>query len=641
VGSGVFKTVNGAVSWNPSHSGITNLNIRARALDATNTNIIYAGTNGGGIFKSIDGGTTWAPINSGLTNLYISSLAVDSTNGNKVFAGAQYPPDVFGSIDGGTSWVEVNEGLPSDLESIEAIVISPANSNLLYIGTYGGGVYQRTIDPETIILNPPQISLNRTRLFFGAAAGTTTPSQNFLIENSGGSTLNWTITDNADWLSCTPLSGTDSGSVTISVDSSGLAAGTYTGTVTVSSPGAANSPRTVSVSMEVYEAGSTSGPFGQFSTPIDGSTVVSSVPVTGWALDDLGVESVKIYRGETGGLVYIGDAVFVEGARPDVEQAYPGYPMNYKAGWGYLMLTNFLPDGGNGTFKIHAIAKDIEGKSIKLGTTTMICDNANAVKPFGAIDTPAQGGTAFGSKFINWGWVLTPQPDSIPTDGSTIDVWVDGVNIGHPLYNIYRADIAGLFPGYANSNGAAGYFYLDTTAYSNGVHTIQWTAADSDGNTDGIGSRYFSIQNAGNSARGMGAVFCADFSGAVGIIKGYHHGEPQKVHTNDRGIIYIEIKELERLETHLNASPHPDSLLTPNNQSLKLKNTTSNHYRGYLMVGNQLKQLPIGSTLDTQRGIFYWQPGPGFIGEYRFVFVLKGLNNKTNRQVMIVKINPL
>jgi hypothetical protein len=64
---------------------------------------------------------------------------------------------------------------------------------------------------------------------------------------------------------------------------------------------------------------------------------------------------------------------------------------------------------------------------------------------------------------------------------------VDGVSIGHPTYSNYRADIASLFPGYANSNGAVGYFYLDTTAYKNGVHTIQWAAADSAGNIDGIG----------------------------------------------------------------------------------------------------------------------------------------------------------
>jgi hypothetical protein len=213
--------------------------------------------------------------------------------------------------------------------------------------------------------------------------------------------------------------------------------------------------------------------------------------------DFVDIDRVEIYReGEDReDLIFIGEAVLVEGARTDVEQTFPTYPMNYKAGWGYMMLTNFLPNGGNGTFTIYAAATDTSGNSVTLGTKTITCDNANAVKPFGAIDTPTQGGIASGSRFVVWGWALTPRPNSIPTDGSTINVYVDGVNLGYPTYNIYRPDIAGLFPSYANSNGAAGYFILDTTAYENGVHTIQWVVSDNGGNTDGIGSRYFVIRN--------------------------------------------------------------------------------------------------------------------------------------------------
>lgn len=137
----------------------------------------------------------------------------------------------------------------------------------------------------------------------------------------------------------------------------------------------------------------------------------------------------------------------------------------------------------------------MEGHEVTLGTKTINCDNANAVKPFGSIDTPEQGGQASGSSFRVQGWALTPQPNKIPEDGSTMNVFVDGTNLGHPTYNIYRADIAALFPGYANSNGAHWFIEFDTTTYANGVHTIYLTATDDAGNTDGIGSRFFTIQN--------------------------------------------------------------------------------------------------------------------------------------------------
>jgi hypothetical protein len=355
-----------------------------------------------------------------------------------------------------------------------------------------------------IIGIPPEISLNRSTLSFGAVQSQTTESQDFLINNSGGGTLSWAVSSNQNWLKVTPASGTGEGIVTVSIEPMGLSAGSYLGAVSVEDPDAENSPQHVTVSLQVYASGSSSVPFGSFDTPSHGSTVRSSIAVTGWALDDIGVTDVKIYRLQGNTQVYIGDAVLVEGARPDVEQAFPGYPFNYKAGWGYMMLTNFLPNAGNGTYTIYARVRDKEGNEATIGSKTITCDNANAVKPFGAIDTPGQGGTASGSSFINWGWILTPQPNSIPTDGSTISVYVDGVNIGHPTYNIYRSDIAGLFPGYANSDRAAGYFYLDTTGYSNGVHTIQWVAIDSAGNTDGIGSRYFTIQNSSNNQQKPG-----------------------------------------------------------------------------------------------------------------------------------------
>jgi len=67
-------------------------------------------------------------------------------------------------------------------------------------------------------------------------------------------------------------------------------------------------------------------PFVSFDTPVHGSTVSGSVSVSGRAVDDVGVQSLKIYRdpvtGEGPGLVYIDDAVFVEGIRPDIAALY-------------------------------------------------------------------------------------------------------------------------------------------------------------------------------------------------------------------------------------------------------------------------------------------------------------------------------
>ncbi len=454
----------------------------------------------------------------------------------------------------------------------------------------------------------PKISLNQTNFYYGAIrSGTKTGGQTLRINNSGGGTLSWNISSSASWLSGIPTSGSGAGVVTLSVNTTGLSVGTYTGTITVTASGASNSPRTVSVTLTVKSSSSDQLPFGEFSTPVNASYVSSSVPVTGWALDDIDVASVKIYNGST----YIGDAVFVEGARSDVASAYSTYPKNYQAGWGYMLLSNFLPNGGNGTYTLYAKVTDSAGHVVTLGSKTVYCNNADAVKPFGAIDTPTQGGNASGSNYTNSGWVLTPQPNMIPTNGSTIEVYVDSQKKGTATYNQYRSDIATLFPGYANSNGAAASFKFNTTGYSNGVHSIFWIVTDDGGNADGIGSRFFIVQNTGADMDLMGETAYSpkfdsfspdpDWDGPVSVIKGYRKDAvPQTVYPGDNGIINIVIRELERVVIDFGAVVQP------------------------------LKSLPIGSTLDRKMGIFYWIPGPGFIGNYELIFT-DSIENRLKR----------
>jgi hypothetical protein len=238
-------------------------------------------------------------------------------------------------------------------------------------------------------------------------------------------------------------------------------------------------------------------PFGLVDTPADNVTVSGELPVTGWALDDAGVAAVDIYRspvaGEGTGPVFIGRAVFINGARPDVKAAYPNYPENDR-GWGFMILTNMLPNQGNGVFDLYAYAVDRGGLSSLIGTRRITAANGTSTKPFGTIDTPLQGETVSGT-IVNFGWALAKPGRSIPVDGSTIEVYIDGAFRGHPVYNNYRPDIATLFPGLANSNGAVGYFMIDTTTLANGLHTIQWLIRDNAGEFSGVGSRFFRVQN--------------------------------------------------------------------------------------------------------------------------------------------------
>lgn len=480
----------------------------------------------------------------------------------------------------------------------------------------------------------PVINLDKTAYRFGAdKAGNATSPQTVTISNIGTGTLNWTVNASASWLICTPGLGTGNGQFTVSVSATGLDPGTYTGSITVSDPLAINSPQNIDVTLTVYSEGEENLPFGVMDTPVSGSTVSGSIPVTGWALDNIGIQYVKIYRppqtGEGGELVYIGDATFVEGARPDVQTTFPNYPGSHKAGWGYMLLTNFLPGQGNGTIVLHAIAVDNEGNSVTLGEKTILCDNANAVNPFGAIDTPLAGGIVSGSRYVNFGWALTPSPSTIPFDGSTITVWVDGQPLGHPVYDNFRIDIATLFPGYNNSQGAVGYYYLDTTLFQNGVHTIAWSVKDNAGNSEGIGSRYFTIRNTGSPAPasqtnaskripasssfapGELTRIQIDNYSPLSVRTGFDLQVPLKeVYPNENKAIRISVRPLEPLE-----------LRFPNRSLIQL-----------------IPPHPTGASLDRQEGIFRWLPGLAFSGPHTLSFLVRDSVGRFFKKTVIVQI---
>jgi hypothetical protein len=70
--------------------------------------------------------------------------------------------------------------------------------------------------------------------------------------------------------------------------------------------------------------------------------------------------------------------------------------------------------------------------------------------------------------------------------------------------------------------------------------------------------------------------------------------EPTELAPDGSGIYSIYMEELERIELQVGAT------------------------NGYLLIENERLPLPVGSTLKS--GHFYWQAGPGFLGEYDLLF---------------------
>jgi hypothetical protein len=523
-------------------------------------------------------------------------------------------------------------------------------------GTINIGGQTFTINQSSSPGTLPTLALAPAAVNFGAVnnAGTLqfkTAAQTLTLTQAGSGTVTWTAAGNQPWITVTPTSGSGPATLTVSINNtSGTlpSSGSLSGIVTLSASGAANSP-TASVNLTVLASSQLTAPTGSFDSPGNGQTgVTGSIAVTGWAIDDIGVTQVRVLRNpvpaEGTNQVFIGNAAFVNGARPDIAASYPTKPLKDQAGWGYILLTNFLPNQGNGTFTLYAYADDADGRTTLLGSKTITCTNASATAPFGAIDTPTQGGTASGAAFVNFGWALAAQKTgrSIPTNGSTIQVFVDSASIGAlDGYNNARPDIQALFPGYVNTNGAVGFKTLNTTTMSNGVHTIAWVVTDNLGAAAGVGSRYFTVSNSTGAARtddrstsshGAASVAAADSARiehaavidvspprlgsaaslaaipqsnfAIGVTHGYDgDAVPALAMPDTDGVRHARTAQLERVV--LDLDPRGEGGV----------------FRGYTIDGEALRALPVGSHLDAATGEFAWAPGLAVGGTYALLFV--------------------
>ena len=82
-------------------------------------------------------------------------------------------------------------------------------------------------DPE-LLINPDPIDFD-----FVPESG----AQNFSIRNEGNGTLEWDVSSDQDWIIVSTDSGTNSGTVSVSVNSAGMDPGRHTGRITVKSNG--------------------------------------------------------------------------------------------------------------------------------------------------------------------------------------------------------------------------------------------------------------------------------------------------------------------------------------------------------------------------------------------------------------------
>lgn len=175
--SGLWKSVNNGVTWEPSFVNEGSVAVGAVAVSQSHPDIVWVGSGeatarnsvaiGDGVYKSEDAGKTWKKMGLEDTR-FISRIAIDSANPDIVFIGAQghlWGPNedrgVYKTIDGGKTWKKVL--FVNKDTGCSDLAMDPSNDKILYAamwdyrrlpysfrsGGEGSGLYKSADGGET------------------------------------------------------------------------------------------------------------------------------------------------------------------------------------------------------------------------------------------------------------------------------------------------------------------------------------------------------------------------------------------------------------------------------------------------------------------------------------------------------------
>lgn len=149
---GIVKSVDGGETWSEANAGLDGggrPRIQAILADARSSGTLFAGTSNG-VFKTVDGGISWERLALGLPETWISSLAGRTEAAVDLFAATGAPAGQRSrlgriyrlSLETGY-WIDVSGDLPN--VPVLSLAIDGRTEPQLWVGTEGAGLYTSTI----------------------------------------------------------------------------------------------------------------------------------------------------------------------------------------------------------------------------------------------------------------------------------------------------------------------------------------------------------------------------------------------------------------------------------------------------------------------------------------------------------------
>ena len=169
--SGVWKTTNNGVTFEPIFDGEGSYSIGCLAMDPNNTNVIWVGTGennnqrsvayGDGIYKSEDAGKSWKKMGLEKSE-HIGRISIDPHNSDVVYVAAYGPlwssggeRGIYKTTDGGKTWKQILQ--VSENTGFNDVLINPNHTNIIY-----AAAHQRRRHEWTYISGGPESAIYKS-----------------------------------------------------------------------------------------------------------------------------------------------------------------------------------------------------------------------------------------------------------------------------------------------------------------------------------------------------------------------------------------------------------------------------------------------------------------------------------------------
>jgi uncharacterized repeat protein (TIGR01451 family) len=143
---GVYRSVDGGVSWSAANTGFETSTTRALAVDPTNAQVVYAAADADGLLKTTNGGASWSRLAWANDPGNTFAVAVDPELPNVVYvAGGNH---LARSVDAGATWQVVGSSAIGAAWQANTLLPDPRRPGTLLVSTFRQGAAEITVAPN-------------------------------------------------------------------------------------------------------------------------------------------------------------------------------------------------------------------------------------------------------------------------------------------------------------------------------------------------------------------------------------------------------------------------------------------------------------------------------------------------------------